>query len=185
MVQNKHNKGYCLHCYVNIFPNEPKSRNYKLKENLVKEDINDRIKSNYPHLNIIYDKSIDGGCSARRPDQMIDCYTHVVFGEVDEEQHSAPEYSCENKRMMTLMRDVGLRPVVFIRFNPDSYVDSNNVKHVSPFKKQKCGKLVVKNQTEWIKRLEIYKSRLQFYLNNIPNQEVTIEHLFYDGYVKN
>ena len=32
-----------------------------------------------------------------------------------------PDCSCENKRIMEISQDLGHRPIVFIRFNPDEY----------------------------------------------------------------
>ena len=50
--------------------------------------------------------------------------THVIIIEVDENKHNSYDCICENKRLMQLSKDIGHRPIVFIRFNPDKYVDS-------------------------------------------------------------
>ena len=134
-------------------------------------------------MDYAFDKTVSGGCSARKPDTFIDPLTHAVFGEVDEEGHNTKEYcSCENKRMMSLMVDVAYRPIVFVRMNPDAFTDAKGQKHKSCFKKTKAGKLVVANQKSLDFRIRVYIERLRFHLENIPEKEVQVEHLFYDGF---
>ena len=55
----------------------------------------------------------------------MDLLTHVVIVECDENQHKSYIPECENRRKMELFRDVGFRPVVFVRFNPDGYRGGN------------------------------------------------------------
>lgn len=38
-VNNNKYEGYCLNCFINIFPEKPNARNYKTKENHVIENI--------------------------------------------------------------------------------------------------------------------------------------------------
>ena len=83
-------------------------------------------------VEVTYDKQVQGGCSRKRPDVLMDFLTHSIIIEVDETQHSSEEYcACENKRMMQIFQDLGSRPVVFIRFNPDKYTDRDGNKHPS------------------------------------------------------
>jgi hypothetical protein len=70
---------------------------------------------------IITDKKIEGGCSKRRPDIMIDIGFQIIIVEIDENQDNNYDCSCEYKRIMELSQDVGFHPIVFIRFNPDGY----------------------------------------------------------------
>lgn len=176
-------RGYCLHCFVHLFPDEEISRNYLVKEKLVRDEIDKRLREFRPDLHAFYNKQISGGCSRKRPDTFVDALTHGIFGEVDESQHDTSEYcSCENKRMMSLMNDIGLRSSVFVRLNPDDYVDSNGVFHASCFTKTQSGKLVLSNQAEFYHRVEVYWSRIKYHIETRPEQEVQIEHLFYDGF---
>ena len=69
----------------------------------------------------MYDKKIQDGCSTRRPDLFLDLGYQIIIIEIDENQHIDYDCSCENKRIMELSQDVGHRPIVFIRFNPDDY----------------------------------------------------------------
>jgi hypothetical protein len=177
-------RGYCLHCFANLFPDDPFSRNYKVKETAVREAIEDLLRKEYPNLEVTFDKAVRGGCSKRRPDTFIDALTHCVFGEVDENQHDTAKYcACENKRLMSLMQDIGMRPVVFIRLNPDAYVDAKGRKHMSCFRPhKKAGRLVVRDKKALAYRIEVYINRIRHHLQEVPSQEVQVEHLFYDGF---
>ena len=115
-VQEKYD-GYCLFCYMNLFPDKPVSRNYKTKEYAVV----DFVKTKFPDLTWIVDKIINGGCSKRRPDLLLDLGYQILMIEIDENQHIDYDCTCENKRIMELSQDLGHRPIVFIRFNPDDY----------------------------------------------------------------
>ena len=169
-VGNKY-KGYCVFCFIHIFPDEPITRNYKTKEKY----INDFVKENNRDVKIISDKIIDGGCSKRRPDILIDMNTHVIIVEVDENQHVG--YSCENKRIMEISQDLGHPNIIFIRFNPDGY-EMNGKKINSCFKKGICQ---VRNKKELEKRLNILQEMINKWKKLIPEKLITIEELFYDS----
>jgi len=171
--RNNKYKGYCLRCFINKFPNEKISINYKVKEthmtDFLKEILKDEI--------MTFDKQT-GGCSKRRPDCYIDKFTHVVI-ECDENQHR--DTSCENKRTMELFQDFGNRPVIYIRFNPDTYINKENKKILSSFKYHKGLDVpIIRDKNEWYNRLNILKECTDKHLLNIPVKEVTTEYLFYD-----
>ncbi len=96
-------KGYCLHCFIHMFPDLPVCRNYKTKEKAVV----DFIISNFSEYSWISDKKILDGCSKRRPDLLVDLGYQILIIEVDENQHIKYGDSCENYRMMLLSQDVG------------------------------------------------------------------------------
>ena len=173
MVSSKYN-GYCLRCFIYMFPEEPVILNYRLKE----KHIEDFIKKEFSNYTFINNKQISGGCSKRRPDFYMDLLTHIIIIEVDENQHE--DYSCENKRMMELFLDGGSIPIVFIRINPDSYIDENNKKIKSCFKTNKLGILIIQDKKDWEYRLNTLKNRIEYHLNNVPEKEVTLEKLFFD-----
>jgi len=180
-------RGYCIRCFAYLYPDEPVSRNYKTKERLVIAALKDALakQKQKSHLTSTarYDQTVDGGCSRRRPDAFVDALTHVVMGEIDEEGHKSDEYcSCENKRMMQLMQDVGMRPIVLVRINPDSFVDNEGKRKVGCFRRGKDGRLLVADKKRWQKRLELFVERFCYHLD-IPESEVTVEHLFFDGFV--
>ena len=141
------------------------------------------LKKEFNYLEVTFDKSA-GGCSKRRPDIAIDCFTHVLINEVDEFGHDTEEYcSCENKRMMQIFEDYGNRPIVFIRMNPDSYVNSKGTKIPSCFSKsKKTGLLQILKPKMWEERLQVIEERIRHHIENIPDREITIEHLYYNGF---
>ena len=131
----------------------------------------------------IADKTVNGGCSKRRHDLLLDLAYQVIIIEVDENQHTDYDCSCENKRIMELSQDLGHRPIVFIRFNPDDYV--NNKKTItSCWASNKNGICIVKKskQAEWRQRLEALENQINYWINpeNKTNKTIEIIQLFYD-----
>jgi hypothetical protein len=171
-------KDYCFRCFIYKFPDVKISKNYKVKEifmtNFIKEVFQDEV--------ITFDKQIIGGSSKRRPDVYIDKFTHVIIGECDENKHSLYDNSDEDIRLTELLKDIGKKPVVFIRFNPDFYINENGKKIKSSFKLDKTtGNLIIRDQKEWASRLDVLKETINKHLITIPNKEITYEYLFYDN----
>ncbi len=82
--------------------------------------------------------------------------SHIIRVEVDENAHTDYDCSCENKRLMELSQDLNHRPIVFIRFNPDDYIDENGKKIKSCWRINKHNGLIVIDQkriNEWNKRI--------------------------------
>jgi len=177
-VLNKYD-GYCLFCYMNLFPDKPVSRNYKTKEYSVVE----YVKTNFTHLTWISDKIIQDGCSKRRPDLLLDLGYQVIIIEIDENQHIDYDCSCENKRIMELSQDLNHRPIVFIRFNPDEYKFQDKT-ITSCWGINKNGICVVKKtkKSEWSDRLETLKEQINYWIHPDNKTDKTIEvvQLFYD-----
>lgn len=171
-------KGYCMRCHVHIHPDLPNSRNYKTKESAVSKF----IKESFPDVSFISDKQIVDGCSKRRPDEIADFGTHCIIIETDEKKHNSYECSCENKRIMEISSDIGHRPIVFLRFNPDAYIDDKENKITSCWGVDGRGMAVVKKEKkdEWEKRLSALHTQLLYWIHNIPGKTVEIIQLFYD-----
>jgi hypothetical protein len=179
-VKNK-NDGYCLPCYIHLFPDKPIARNYKTKE----KNVTDFITINFQNLNWISDKKINDGCSKRRPDLLLDLGYQIIIVEIDENQHIDYDCSCENKRIMELSQDVGHRPIIFIRFNPDDYKNVNNENITSCFGlDNRSGVLIVKKskQKEWNERLNVLKNVIEYWIDieNKTDKMIEIIQLFYD-----
>ena len=178
-INKKKYKGYCLFCFMNLFPNEKVSRNYKTKEVAV----SDYIKTEFLNMDWICDKQINNGCSKKRPDLLLDLGYQVLIIEIDENQHNSYDCSCENKRLMELSQDLNHRPVVFIRFNPDDYLD-NNKKIISCWGINRNGICCVKKskKKEWNERLNILKDTVNYWINekNKTNKTIEVIELFYD-----
>jgi hypothetical protein len=178
-TQVKKYDGYCLFCYMNLFPDKPVSRNYKTKEYAVVE----HVKTKFPNHRWIADKIISGGNSKRRPDLLLDLSYQIVIVEVDENQHTEYDCSCQNKRIMELSQDLEHRPIVFIRFNPDDY-EKEGTNITSCWGKDKRGICVInKNkQDEWTQRLNVLEEHINYWINpaNTTNKTIETIQLFYD-----
>jgi hypothetical protein len=179
-VTNKY-KGYCFNCFLHLFPDEPNARNYKTKEKATV----DYIIEYFPQdkYSWIADKKIQDGCSRKRPDLLLDLGYQIIIIEVDENQHIDYDCSCENKRLMQLSQDVGHRPLVFIRFNPDEYTDKDG-KITSCWSLNGLGVCTVKKskKKEWEERLEALKKQVDYWINPDNKTEKTVEvvQLFYN-----
>ena len=172
--------GYCLFCYINLFPDKPVARNYKTKEYTVVEF----VKNIFPNYTWISDKKIVEGCSKRRPDLLLDLGYQIIIIEIDENQHIDYDCSCENKRLMELSQDVNHRPIVFIRFNPDDYYNKK-LKITSCWRTNKKGIAVIKKSKtdEWSQRLKSLENQIDYWTNPLNNTNKTIEiiQLFYNN----
>jgi hypothetical protein len=176
-VTNKAYEGYCAYCFGNLYPNSPVIRNFKTKERLVV----DYIKEYFKDYDWIFDKTINDGCSNRRPDIYLDLGYQILIIEVDENQHRYVENICENKRMMILSQDVNHRPIVFIRFNPDKYINEENKLVPSCFSiVETTGALKVNSKTKWMHRLEILKDNIDYWIEKETNKTIKLVQLFYD-----
>ena len=173
---SKKYENYCMPCFVNNPLNADKlpSRNHKTKET----EVVNYIRKTYHAFDFVADKRVKDGCSSRRPDVLLDLGSHIIIIEVDENKHSNYECSCENKRLMQLSQDLQHRPIVFIRFNPDSYIDVNN-KRVSSCWKLTKGVLSIAKKGEWINRLETLKQQITYWIENPSDKTVEIVELFY------
>jgi EsV-1-7 cysteine-rich motif len=175
-INNSKYNDHCLRCFIYKFPDNQISKNYKVKE----KHIQDFIEEEFPEM-FNFDKRIDGGCSRKRPDAFKDCLTHVLIIEVDEYQHRNYEEICENKRMMEIFGDTNYRPIIFIRFNPDEYIDEDNNKIESSFKMHKTRNVpIIRDPIEWQDRLVKLKQTIKHYIKDIPVKTITIKKLFYD-----
>jgi len=177
-VQDKY-EGYCLRCFMYMFPDKPVTRNYKTKEFAVVE----HIKTKYPEFTWIADKKVQDGCSMKRPDLLLDLGYQIINLEVDENQHKTSGYNCENKRIMQLSQDLGHRPIVFIRFNPDNF-NKQGENITSCWGINKKGICVVKKskKDEWTQRLTALETQIDYWVKPENKTDKTIEiiQLFYD-----
>jgi hypothetical protein len=178
LTVGKKYEGYCLRCFIYTFPEKPITINYKTKESAVVQ----YILKEFPNCSWTADRRVENGCSKRRPDLIIDLGYQVIIIEIDEDGHKDYDCSCENKRIMELSRDVGHRPIVFIRFNPDGY-ERYGKKITSSWGINEKGLCSIKKnkEKEWSSRLLTLKSQVQYWLetNNKTNKTVEVIQLFY------
>lgn len=174
MVQIKKYRGFCLRHFIQEFPDEPIVRNYKTKELAMSRYISER----FPNLTWLDDKRIPGGTSGRRGDKMTDLGSHYIIVECDENQHSS--YTTELERMTQLSNDVNKRPIIFIRFNTDSYkVNGKRVRNC--WGKNQDGLMRITRQKEWDNRLEYLGREIQSAIHTIPTEPIIERYMFYDS----
>ena len=152
-------------------------RNYKTKE----LEVVGHIKGTFREFDWVSDKKIADGCSRRRPDLLLDLGSHVIIVEVDENKHAEYDCSCEHKRLMELSRDLNHRPIVFIRFNPDDYIDQQGTPVKSCWKLNRLGVMQIAKpkQKEWANRIECLKQQIQYWIDHPTEKTVEIVELFY------
>ena len=178
VMGNKKYDGYCLFCFIHLFPDVQISYNYKTKE----KHIVDNIKNKFPEFTWILDKKIQDGCSNRRPDLVVDFGFNILIIEIDENQHR--NYNCENKRTMQISQDFNHRPIILIKFNPDNYTNNKNENVLGCFKCDNKGLLIVRNKKDFEKRLKMLYKQIEYWSNekNINEKTLHIINLFYDNY---
>jgi hypothetical protein len=177
----------CQACFCNKYPDHEKSTLYKIKERYLRDEL--RVRFPYKDINMIFDKTVDGGCSKKRPDVLIDLLLYSIIIECDEGQHK--NYECENKRTMELFKDLGERPLIMIRFNPDSYTEDPGssgkkkiegcfkpLTNIEDIHKKKFYEI---NKKEWKRRVDILEETIKLKISeNIPKKELEEIKLFYD-----
>jgi hypothetical protein len=172
----------CQACFCNAYPDHEKSTLYKIKERYLRDEL--RVRFPDKDIDMIFDKAVDGGCSKKRPDVLIDLLLYSIIIECDENQHK--NYECENKRTMQLFEDLANRPLILIRFNPDNYIENNK-------KVEGCFKPLTKeedyykkrfydlNEEEWKRRVDVLeKVIIDKIRDDIPEKEFEEIKLFYD-----
>jgi len=183
---DKHSKidQYCIRCFYALNPNDKRCKRIKFKEN----EMIKYIEENFKNLNWICDNSLIGEnmCLKYRPDVLLHLNNHSIIIECDEKQHRhyKDNNTCENSREHQIQEALN-RPVVFIRFNPDEYLDLNNKKVLSCFNvDKKLGfNTIPKNQeSRWITRLETLKNTVLKSVEKPPINPIEKIYLYYDGY---
>ena len=98
-----------------------KNRELRIKEFLEGENINI----------LSHNKVLDISCVKRRPDFITFYNNKYIIIEVDEHQHKYYKCTCEQSRMYEIHQMCNGYPVIFIRFNPDKYINSKGKKIVA------------------------------------------------------
>jgi hypothetical protein len=102
--------------------------------------------------------------------------THSVIIEIDEDQHVGYESICDNKRTMELFQDLGNRPIVFIRLNPDSYkLAEKRVKGVFSVYKS----VMIQNKKEFARRYDSLLEAVESAIAIVPTRTVSSVKLYY------
>ena len=96
------------------------------------------LQETYKDKEIVHNKSIGFECGNFRPDFIIDCGSHNLIIEVDEDQHKTYPKDCEETRLHRIAE--ALNPCIIIRYNPDAYKVDGITKKT--FKKTRHQKLL-------------------------------------------
>jgi hypothetical protein len=193
IANNNKNEDYCFRCFVNLFPDKPITINYKTKEFAVAEF----VKTTFPDKKWICDKKITGGSSRRRPDLLLELGEQIIITDIDENQHKCYDENDDKNRTAEILQDIGNKSVIFIRFNPDDYIDKDNTKIKSCWSiTRKTGLVEINNKKNWVsglcplyyggptdpreERLNVLKNKIQYWIDNKTENPVETVYLFYD-----
>lgn len=169
--QHQQYKPYCFKCYCIKNPNLEIVRRFKTKET----EIHRIISHTFTNEHVIYNKKLRN-CKYF-PDWLIEKENKLLIIECDENQHIYEP--CDMKRMLDIFQTFK-KPIIFIRFNPDKFIDKDGRKIPSMFYYNK-NKLHFRE-----KEFELRKNKLiqiiGKYLNvNVLKKEFNIEYLFYNS----
>ena len=97
-----------------------------------------------------HDKTVTGGCSKKRPDFLLTANWGNIVLEVDEFQHKRKTYPCECEisRMKEIYFDCGVKNLLFIRYNPDTYLTVTGAKPVIKRKRQDLLVKIIQEQLD-------------------------------------
>jgi hypothetical protein len=120
------------------------------------------------------------GCSKKRPDIYFDLLDHVVIVEVDELQHNTYDDVCECARINEIVNGIGGKPIIIIRYNPDTI--KNNGKQIIISQKDRIELLVkiIKNEIEKQYETFVVKIIQLFYNDNYEHYENIKEEIITD-----
>jgi len=167
---------YCSPCLRYFEPFHPRIKNIKQREVYLTK----KIISHFPDLDWKTDKIINcqecNNTSKRRPDLFLDVAHYTLIIEIDEDQHK--NYLCENKRSMEIFQSLGNRPIIFIRFNPDTFIKDDK-KYPGCFLFSNTG-IIRENKNIFKNRFKTLSETIDKYLLCIPTKEITNEYLFYN-----
>lgn len=123
------------------------------------------------------DKTVNGGvCGNERPDRVFELIDRVIVLEVDEHQHRERPCECEQTRMINVSQSFGGRPVLWIRYNPDTY-------RPGPFNCRKQVVMCEKHPPTLRMRVLVNVIRNMLEARSlIPDAFVSVMYLFFDGW---
>lgn len=174
---------YCIECFAGEYPGIPLPKCYQIKEHHVRTFVEDNFAKKC--VSISFDKAIKGAKSRLRPDILMQFETHSIIVEVDERQHRSNTYTekskSDNERSDILFNELGCKPLVIIRFNPDAYVNSEKETIPSCFNRGNCS-AIVRVEKVWKARLAMLKKHIKSYMGKISFTGLKTVHLYFDGF---
>ena len=166
---NRKLTGFCCHCFVNLFPEDP--RCFTVRRKSKEMQVVSHIASKFDGF--VHDKpfyvDLQGGCCAtkRRVDLRKLISNTMLCIEIDEDQHKSYIKQRERDRYDDLFMDFTGK-YIFIRYNPDRFIDKYQQRK-NPF---------------FETRMEALESAIARHIGRIEREEnedlLEIHHLFYD-----
>ena len=168
-IGNRKLNGYCSHCFVNLFPDDPRALTVRKKSKELQVATHilskyDGFKNDKPFY-----ADLEGGCCStkRRIDLRKLINNTMLCIEVDENQHKYYIKENENNRYDDLFMDFSGK-YIFIRYNPDKFIDKYG-KSKNPMFNTRMD-VLEKAIDKQIQRIDRYENK----------ELVEIHHLFYD-----
>ena len=91
-----------------------------------------------------------GCCSSKRPDFIFDLFTHTIIVECDEFKHRKYDTTCEIDKLNATFTDLGDRPMILLRFNPDKSKEYQS--KITSEKKKEYARQAYLNKKEKLKK---------------------------------
>jgi hypothetical protein len=87
---------------------------------------------------------------------------------------------------MEISKDLGHRPIIFIRFNPDEYYSGETkIQSCWGYDKKGLCKIKPKYMSKWNERLTTLKQQIEYWSNPLNKTSKTLEviQLYFDNFV--
>nr|QBK92742.1 MAG: endonuclease [Pithovirus LCPAC401] len=130
-MSSKYNN-YCATCFVELFPNDPRSKTVPLpnKELKVRQYLNENFPDRFIYGKQLFIADREKRCTSfnRCIDAQTEFDDYILAIEVDENQHKWYDLMDEELRIMQIYQNAG-KNLIFIRFNPDKYVVNGETKN--------------------------------------------------------
>lgn len=159
---------HCAGCFHKVNPDVVIPTKRLLRQSYINDELEEFLP---PDCEVRYDKTVPGGGGAR-PDWLILRGAYNIIIECDEHAHRKGVYIDEAARLMGIYEDLGSKPLVVIRFNPDQ------------FQGQSCFTFdnrnnISANPVVWAERRDALFRMIVYYLENVPTEGITTEFMFY------
>ena len=171
--------GYCTDCFRRVFPIDPRTANIRAKTREL--TVRDALVAWYGDV-FIHNTTMHFGCDcAHRRSIDFRCLVGntMIAVEVDEGQHKSRDSEDEITRYDDLFMAGHGGKWIYIRFNPDSYVDANG-KRIKGFFDSKN----VRRPGEMERRLDTLKTCIDTHIDRARNDKnddlLEIIYLFFD-----
>ena len=167
---------YCVRCYINLNDDNIRETNYLTKEINVSNFILTNFNQYKWSLNLRI-KSIK-----RRPDLLLELDDRILIIEIDENQHQWYDKDYEKNRISDFLNYFSTKPIIFIYFNPDEYINMTGTKIKSCWYYDSNNLLYINDIDIWNIRLNRLKETITYWINNKIKDKYNICKLYFNKY---